>query len=79
MTERGERFNLSESKREREREREGESKYESEVVERKRVLLPSSPKPDFREVHAELSRNFRKKLRYNPGFPASAAYDGSHT
>ena len=65
--------------REREREREGESKYESEVVERKKVLLPSSPNPNFREVHAELSRNFRKKLRYNPGFPAFATYVGSHS
>ena len=52
-----------------------ESKYEIEVVERKKVLFPSSPNPDFREVHAELSRNFRKTLRYNPGFPASATYD----
>ena len=56
----------------------GESKYESEVVERKKVLFPSSPNRDVREVHAELSRNFCKKLRYNPRFPASAMYDGNH-
>ena len=43
------------------------------------MLLPLSPSPNFREVHAELSRNFRKKLRYNPGFPASATYEGSHS
>ena len=43
------------------------------------MLLPSSPNPDFREVHAELLRNFRKKLRCNPGFPTSATYDGSHS
>ena len=38
-----------------EREREAESKYESDVLERQKVLCPSSPNPDFREVHAELS------------------------
>ena len=65
--------------REREREREGESKHESEVVERKKVLLPSSPNPNFREVHTELSRNCCVKLRYNPGFPAFATYDGRHS
>ena len=63
----------------REREREGESKYESEVLERKKVLCPASPNPDLREVHAELSRIFRKKLPYNPGFPASATHDGGHS
>ena len=39
----------------------------------------SSPNADFREAHADLSRNFRKKLRYNPGFPTSATHDGSHS
>ena len=43
------------------------------------MLLASSPNPDLREVHAELSRNFRKKLRCIPGFPASATHDGSHS
>ena len=47
--------------------------------ERKKVLLPSSPNPDLCEVKAELSRNFRNKIRYNAGFPASATYDGSHS
>ena len=42
-------------------------------------MPPFKSQPDFREVHAELSRNFRKKLRYNPGFPTSATYDGSHS
>ena len=61
--------------RERESEREREIKYESEVVERKNVL--SVPSPTF----AKFTRNLRerKKLRYNPGFPASATYDGSHS
>ena len=36
--------------------------------------LPFKSNPDFRKVHAELSRNFRKHLRYNPGFPASACF-----
>ena len=64
----------------RERERERVSKCESEVaVERKKVPFPSSTNPSFGKVHAELSRNFRKKLRYNPGFPASAMYNGSHS
>ena len=40
-----------------------------------RVLFPANPNLDFREVHAECSRNFREKLRYYPGFPASAVYD----
>ena len=40
---------------------------------------PFKSQPDFREVYAELSRDFRKKLRYNPGFPTSATYDESHS
>ena len=43
--------------------------------ESERMLFPSTPNPDFREVHAEISRNFRENLLYNPGFPASAISD----
>ena len=47
--------------------------------ERKRVreCLPfkSQLNPDFREVHSELSRNCRKNVRYNLGFPAPATHD----
>ena len=50
------------------------SKYESEEVERKKVLLPSLSRSS-RGTFAKLSQ----KVTYNPGFPASATYDGRHS
>ena len=44
-----------------EREREGESKYEREVVERKEVLFPSRPNPDY----SKFMRNFRETFAKN--------------
>ena len=74
----GERERERERGRKREREREEEREREREGGRESGYESDSSPNPDFREVRAELSRNFRKKFRYNPGFPASATYDGSH-
>ena len=66
----------------RERERESDSERESISImseserqpESERLLFPSNAKPQFPEVHAELSRNFRNRLRYNPEFAASATH-----